>query len=221
MMKPICKLTHQAGLSLLELSISLAIASAVAVLLLRQQSEELRQVRLKTESQWVVGVLADIQQNKGSSANFASLSDYTLGTIRSVPAAYLKVDVTGTTVTNGFGGNVHVAPLSLGGGTSNAYALSYSSVPRDTCAKLVVSLHEFAKSDAPLYGIIGDTGVTSAVPTTIGMNADGTLFVSGSGQKVLKASSNAGLDMSAVGEFCDSANGSSNLLRSLTLIRWP
>ncbi len=206
---------------MVELSISLAIASAVAVLALRQQSELLQQARLKTESQWVVGVLSDIQQNKGSSANFASLSDYTLGTIRSVPAAYLKVDVTGTTVANGFGGNVHVAPLSLGGGTSNAYALNYSSVPRDVCAKLVVSLHELARSDAPLYGMVGHDGVTTAVPTTIGMGSDGKLFASGPGQTVLKASTAAGLDMGVVGEFCDSANGYSNLLRSLTLIRWP
>ena len=209
----------QNGISLLELSISLALSAMVALLLLRQQSDDIRYAHLKTESRWVVGVLADIQQNKGSSPNFASLSDYTLGAIRSVPAAYLTVDVTGTTVVNGFGGNVHVGPLSLGGGSSNAYALNYTSVPRDVCARLVVLINETAKADAPLYGMVGDMGVTPGVPSTIGLNADGSVFASGLNQKVLKSLSSAELNMETVGEFCNS--DSTKPLRSLTLIRWP
>ncbi len=190
----------------------------VAVLLLRQQSEDIRYEHLKTESKWVVAVLADIQQNKGSSANFASLSDYTLGAIRSVPTAYLKVDVAGTTVLNGFGGNVHVGPLSLGA-ASNAYAMNYTSVPRDVCARLVVLLNETAKADAPLYSIVGDVGVTPGVPdTTIGLKADGSVLASGTDQKVLKPSTNAGLDMEEVANFCGNTKAA---LRSLTLIRWP
>lgn len=213
-----CNLGQQGGMSLLELSIAMALVAAVVLLDFRHKSAELKASHLNNESQWVVGVLDDIRQLLAISPNYAALSDAVLGSSRSIPAGYRTLDASGTVVTNAFGGRVHVAPLSLGA-PYNAYALNYSGVTLDACVKLIVSLNAVAlQKQLPLYAMVGDVGLTDRVPDTIGLNGDGSVSAA-MAQTVLLPSPNAGLDMLKVSEFCKASSPGSPPLRSLTLVR--
>jgi prepilin-type N-terminal cleavage/methylation domain-containing protein len=206
----------QAGLSLLELSIALTIASVMVVLQFRQSSENLHLAFWKKESQWVAGVLGDIQQQMGQT-NFETLSDLTLGALRSVPGHYKTLSVGGTDVRNGFGGKVHVKSMQLGSSAPHSsYALTYTHIPDYACARMVVLLTNAAQSAVPLYAMVGESGDITGVPLTIGMDASGDVTASGIGQTVLLAQTNKGLDMAKVGTFCESAKA-----LHLTLVRRP
>lgn len=216
-MRPFKTRSSLHGLSLLELSISLAISSALVILTMRKMSADLHLEHLQNESKWVVGVLGDIQTELGSSRNYSSLSDLTLGRLTSVPKNYIDKTSPGvTTVINGFSGRVRVGPLSLGG-ENNAYALNYTSVSRDACVKLIALIYNNAKNGVSLYAIVGSVGVTTAIPT---IELVGGAVVA-PGHKILQTSDDTGLDMLAVGNFCDSVGTSGDPLRSLTLIRRP
>jgi PilS N terminal len=212
------------GLSLLELAISLAIAASVAILAIKKNLADLRTEQLRREGDWVAGVLKDIQDHLGSSADFTSLNDLTLGALKSVPPAYLDKSVLGTTkVINGIGGSVHVASLNISG-ANDSYVLKYTGVSRSICSNLAVTFYANAKAlNVRLYGMVGSYDSTKTIP---GMAlSNGQISAANSGTVVLQSSPDAGLNMEKVGEFCNSAGvgTAANLAmpRSLTLIRRP
>lgn len=210
-------LKSQNGFSLIELSIYLAITSVGVVLALKKSSEELRERNIQKESAWVVNVLADLNLHKGSSSGYATVSDLTLGAIKSVPKSFMNTKEMGKTVVgNGFGGWIHVGPLSLGG-VNNAYALTYSGIPRESCPKMVMTLYGYAKSSAPLYGIVGNTGNIASVPV---INLSGSTLQA-PGATVLMNPDTGGPDLAFVASFCDSVGNSATSLRSVTLVRRP
>ncbi len=211
------------GLSLLELSISLAIAASVATLAIRKNLADLREEQLRREGEWVAGVLADIQEHLGNSVDFTSLKDFTLGALKSVPPEYLDKSVNGTTkVINGVGGSVHVGPLTLDG-TNSSYALKYTGLSPSVCSNLAVMFHANARGrNVRLYGMVGSYDLAAKIPD-IGL-VNGEIKVN-TPDVVLQKNPDSGLDLSKVGEFCDSAGTkgpvSAAKSRSLTLIRRP
>ena len=226
--------TFQSGLSLVELSVALSIAAVVVLLQMRQQTAELRLARMKAESKWVVNVMRDIPGQMSQAGNYAMLDNFTLGVIRSVPQGFIKKTLSGlnpdgtaitagTEVSNGFGGRVYVGPLSLGG-TSNAYALTYTGIPQEDCATMVVSLNKTADDIVvPIFGIVGDEDQTlTAVPKNIGLDTAGSISLTlpPAGQWVLKPSADGGLTMDKVAFFCNSERAAGRQLRTLTLIRY-
>jgi type II secretory pathway pseudopilin PulG len=75
----------------------------------------------------------------GGTKNYASVTNAVLNdgrvtpdTMRAVP--YVAGD---TSITNSFGGDVTIAPTSLGGGTNNGFRVTYNAVPGAVCSKLV------------------------------------------------------------------------------------
>jgi len=203
-------------MSLLELSVSLAIGAVVVLLALRQQTETLRQTHMDNESKWVVAVMRDIAGQMTS--GYAKLSNLTLGAIRSVPPAYITQNVGSTTVVNGYGGQVTVAPLSLAD-TNNAYALTYTNIPQESCAQMVVLFNQAAKAiSAPIFGIVGKQGGNGPDLSHIGLDAAKNIRTD-DGQ-VLKPSADAGLAMDKVATFCQSGSVADGQPRVLTLIRY-
>jgi prepilin-type N-terminal cleavage/methylation domain-containing protein len=212
----------QAGLSLLELSVALAIGAVVVLLEFRQQIQNARLARLDAESKWVVAVMRDIPAQM-TDGNYAKLSNLTLGAIRSVPPGYLDAKVAGiTTVVNGFGGAVTVAPLSLGGGLNNAYALTYTNISQESCAQMVALFSKAGDAiTAPIFGIVGKTGDSGPDLSHIGLDVTGKNIVLSSADdgQVLKLSTN-NLAMDKVAAFCQSASAAVGQPRVLTLIRY-
>ncbi len=217
------KLSSNRGLSLLELSISLAIAASVAILAIKKNLADLRAEQLRREGDWVTGVMADIQEQLGNSVDFSSLNDLTLGALKSVPPEYLDKTVSGVTmVINGVGGRVHVGPLNLDG-TNSSYALKYTGLTPSICSNLAVMFHLNAKArNVRLYGMVGSYDAAAKMSDIELVNREISVV---SPDLVLQKSPDAGLDLSKVGEFCDSAgvggDASAAKLRSLTLIRRP
>ena len=205
----------QAGLSLLELSVALAIGAVVVLLEFRQQIQTARLARLETESKWVAAVMRDIASQMTS--GYAKLSNLTLGAIRSVPPAYITQNVGSTTVVNGFGGQVTVAPLSLAD-ANNAYALTYTNIPQESCAQMVVLFSKAGDAiTAPIFGIVGKTGGSGPDLSRIGLDAAKNIRTD-DGQ-VLKLSTNS-LAMDKVATFCQSGSVADGQPRVLTLIRY-
>jgi prepilin-type N-terminal cleavage/methylation domain-containing protein len=211
------------GLSLLELSISIAIAASVAILAIRKNLADLRAEQLRREGDWVAGVLSDIQDHLGNSADFTSLNDLRLGALKSVPPEYLDKSINGTTkVVNGIGGSVHVGPLNLDG-TNSSYALKYTGLSPSVCSNLAVMFYANAKArNVRLYGMVGSYDVAAKI-SAVGL-INGEINVT-TPDVVLQKTPDAGLDLSKVGEFCDGAGvagaASAAKPRSLTLIRRP
>ena len=214
-------LASQTGLSLLELSVTLAIGGVLVLLQMRQQTEALRLAQMDNESKWVAAVMSDIPIQIGSS-NYAKLDNFTLGAIRSVPPAFLHPNVLGTTVDNGFGGQVTVAPLSLAG-PNNAYALTYTNIPQQSCAQMVAFFSKAGDAiGKPIFGIVGKTGGDPSLDN-IGVDlAEKNIVLKKTvaEQKVLKPSSTAGLAMDQVASFCKSEIVAGGQPRALTLIRY-
>ena len=210
----------QSGLSLLELSVAMAIGAVVVLLQLRQQTEALHLARMDNESKWVAAVLKDIPGQMTGANNYGQLSNLTLGAIRSVPPGYLDAKVAGiTTVVNGFGGAVTVAPLSLGGGLNNAYALTYTNISQESCAQMVVLFSKAADAiGTSISGVVGKQGGIG--PNLNLIRADAKQNINSDDGEVLKSSSTAGLSMGTVATFCQSASVAVGEPRALTLIRY-
>ncbi|MGY0195327.1 type 4 pilus major pilin [Leptothrix sp. BB-4] len=211
----------QLGLSLLELSIALAIASVGVILALRKESADLQYKHLQYESAWVVGVLKDIESARGQNGDrYSKLTNLIFGTLNSIPPAYLDTSVVGVTVVkNGFSGNVYVAPMSLDG-VENAYALTYTAVPRDVCAKFVMMLHTGANEAAPAFGIVGENGVSTQVPS-VELGVLTGPKPAPTGMKVLKYAGQTDVKLNNLADFCDVSTAGANSLVSLTIIRRP
>jgi len=207
----------QGGMSLLELSVSLAIGAVVVLLALRQQTETLRQTHMDNESKWVAAVMRDIAIQM--SGNYAKLSNLTLGAIRSVPPAYINKEVVGTTtVVNGYGGQVTVAPLSLGGDLNNAYALTYTNISQESCAQMVALFSKAGDAiTTSIFGIVGKQGGSGPDLSHIGLDA--AKNISTDDGQVLKLSTNS-LAMDKVAAFCQSGSVADGQPRVLTLIRY-
>lgn len=210
----------QKGLSLLELSIAMAIAAAIAILQVKKNISDLEMDHLKTESTWVIGALDDIKAQLGQSADYSGLSDLTLGSIRSIPKSYIDSTNPGrTTVINGFNGEIHAGPLGLDG-VNNAFALTYSGVSRDACSKFVILLHAIAKTKAPTFSIVGEMGVSKSVPV-VSLSELSRLTLSPAGRSVLQYSGKEDLDVLQLANFCSYIDATTSPLRSITLIRRP
>jgi len=203
-------------MSLLELSVSLAIGAVVVLLALRQQTETLRQTHMDNESKWVVAVMRDIAGQMTS--GYAKLSNLTLGAIRSVPPAYITQNVGSTTVVNGYGGQVTVAPLSLGGDLNNAYALTYTNISQESCAQMVALFSKAGDAiTTSIFGIVGKQGGSGPDLSHIGLDA--AKNISTDDGQVLKLSTNS-LAMDKVAAFCQSGSVADGQPRVLTLIRY-
>ncbi len=198
----------------------MAIGAVVVLLQLRQQTEALHLAHMDNESKWVAAVLKDIPGQMKGVDNYGQLSNLTLGAIRSVPPGYLDAKVAGvTTVVNGFGGAVTVAPLSLGGRVNNAYALTYTNISQESCAQMVALFNQATDAiDTSISGIVGKQGGSG--PNLNLIRADAKQNISTDDGEVLKSSSTAGLAMGKVASFCQSQRGAGVQPRALTLIRY-
>lgn len=213
-MKRMC-LRLQRGLSLLEVSLALAIGAVFVVWQLQQRSEELKEQHLSNESGWLAGVSSDLLQELGNAGSYTNVSTLTFGQLRSVPSAYLNKSPDSTVVTNGFGGDVELTSVGLSS-AGDAYVLSYSGVPRMSCAKFLLFLEQsHTARGVSLYAIFGAAtsgkslnnlanafaldGRGAVVRTSAAVTdlAGGSVTLS-----PLKASPDKGLDLSKVAPFC-------------------
>lgn len=131
-MKQMTALKHQSGLTLIELTLGIALVLVVigiGILVYngRQQSSH----SYSGES----GLLALVAGVKQINPN-PSYTGLTTGVIISAKAAPSNM-VNGTELVNDWGGAVTVAATNYNGGTGNAFAVTYESVPSSECNTLV------------------------------------------------------------------------------------
>lgn len=171
---------NQAGYSLIEISIALiiVIGAAVAAYALYQQSKASQEAQ--AAQQQVMGTVAAI---KGiySRPNFNGLTPAVLANSGRVPNDMIS----GTTLTNVFGGNVLVAAANVAGGTDNGYTITYPQVGRAQCNSVVSGLREtFRKIEVGSTAVKDSTIATPVVysetaVTTACNNETNTLVFTG------------------------------------------
>lgn len=91
-----------------------------------------------TESRNLDTIRAGVKTLYASKNNFATVTNTVVNAARITPDN-MKTSVASTdgSITNAFGGEVTVLPVSLGSGTNNGFEITYNAVPGPVCAKLL------------------------------------------------------------------------------------
>jgi hypothetical protein len=206
-----CK--RQQGLTLIELSISIGVSALLVILFLEARVKDVQELEIKAEAVWVIEVMKDIREGLSNDANFSRVNDSLLN-VNSVPAAFFSMVGGAVAVSNGQGGQVHVAGRTLTL-PDNALGLTYTHVSKDVCASLIAAFEGVAlQKGMPLFGIIGSPSILSNVPTWNWNASTKSLEVTGS-DVALKSSPGKQLDVAATAKFCRSQISQ----KSITLIR--
>ncbi len=205
---------QQQGFTLLELSISIGIMALLVVVAMQSRVKELREAQIGVEATWVIDTIKDMRDGLSNDADFARLNDSQLN-VNSVPKAYLTVTGAGVKVSNGMGGELHVASRNMAS-ANQALALTYTGVSKEVCVNLVAAFEAMAKTKGtPLYAMVGTpNGAITAVPD-LGWDAVNQTFVPAAGDVLLKKNPAGQLDVVTTAQFCRKAPR----LKSLTLIR--
>ena len=91
-----------------------------------------------TESRNLDTLRAGIKSMYGGNPNFTGLGNTVANQSRLTPDS-MRNPAAANEIINSFGGQVLIAPVSLGGGTNNGFRITYPEVPGAVCSKLVTS----------------------------------------------------------------------------------
>jgi prepilin-type N-terminal cleavage/methylation domain-containing protein len=204
---------RQKGLSLLEVSIAMAISGLFVVAYMESSVKDLQQMQVSAEASWIIDAVKNIQQGFNTEKSFASLKTPYLVSVNSIPRNYITGAGSETTVNNGSGGKLYVDGLTLGG--DSAMAMTYTGLSGDNCSSFITEIESIARQKStPLYALIGSKTNVTSVPS---VNWDsGNRWVVASGTDVaLKKSPDTQLDVSTTAKFCRQSTS----IKSITLIR--
>ena len=147
----------QKGVTLVELSIALAIAAVVTVVGVQFASSALRETRIAGESARFNSV---VMKSRAAFANYAVTDATNITTANAIRGNVFPADmlINGTTIQtaaaadlkNRWNGAVTITPDPTTGG-KNVLNLSYAGIPQEDCV-------EFVSRVSPLAVYIGDTG---------------------------------------------------------------
>jgi prepilin-type N-terminal cleavage/methylation domain-containing protein len=126
---------RQAGLTLIELLIALALIAFLTFLIFGRGNEAQIRADVSSERDFVQSLLPSIRQQK-TGASYAGVTATTLinsGTID-------KSRISGTSLVNTVSSPLTIAAASFNGGTDNAFQLTNPGLPRATCVTVSQSL---------------------------------------------------------------------------------
>jgi len=124
---------------------------------------------------------AGIKGLYGASSEYSTITNTVVNQARVTPQSLRSsnpLDV--VSITNSFGGNVTVTPVSLGGGVNNGFRITYPRVTADVCVKMVTTTGaQFDQVGAGAFGNIKAFGTSTVLPAAaaINCNAAGALGI--------------------------------------------
>jgi type II secretory pathway pseudopilin PulG len=166
--------TRQRGATLVEFIlwsvILIAVVALVFTIFLRSKDN-----RNATTEADMLGVLqASIKELYQGKASYVGLTSAVVTNSAGAPPHMTS----GSTLIHSYGGRITLAPISLGSGVNNGYAIVMENMPHDSCAKMV-----FASGPSFMHVLVGGTvvkqfGVIDMDPATVGnaCAATGPLF---------------------------------------------
>lgn len=129
---------------------------------------------------------AGIKNLYGGQTNYTGLSATVVAQAKVAPLSMINV---GNTLRNSFGGAVTITPVSVNGGTNNAFSITYANIPADVCVKLATASGASFDGVGPTSGtwtwkpiasgsVVNLTTVTPACSAYTGVAANTISFLS-------------------------------------------
>lgn len=145
-----------AGFSLFELMLVLIIVAALIGVVYEVYLRASADSDSNNESQQLTTIVAGVHATFSAQSSYSGLSNSVLLNAEAFPQNM----VSGTTVTNSFGGSVTVAPASITG-SDDSFSITYNSVPQSECVSLTNGVADMFK----IIDVDGTAVKTLSAPT--------------------------------------------------------
>jgi len=167
------------GFSLIELLLVIGIIGLITVAVVSRYSDAQAASKAQKAQDAILRITTAVKRIYQLNPNYVGLTPAVLINHRGVPAEM----VTGTTITNQWGGTVLIAPTNVSGGRNNAFTVTWPSVPENECARIITTVSSAADkvtvgtTDVKALGAAG--GVNPAtVGTACANSANSLIFTS-------------------------------------------
>ncbi len=219
------------GLTLVELSVSIAISALLILMFLDARVKDVRKAEILSEASWVSAVVDEAAKGLSNATDFSGVSAPYLASLNTIPEPFTRHDYSTNPsgewkIYNGSGGRLYVASrdyLNTGFGVASApnanqvLALTYTNIPNDVCSDLIVGFASSAIGRrASLSAIIGSKEILTAPPALKWNLGTGVLLPNNDKEVIIKGSTDVDLDVAQLGKFC----GAGDSLKSVTLLRF-
>lgn len=219
------------GLTLVELSVSIAISALLILMFLDARVKDVRKAEILSEASWVSAVVDEAAKGLANAPNFAGVSASYLASLNTIPEPFTRHDYSANPngewkIYNGSGGRLYVGSktyLDTGVGVqqeskvNQVLALTYTNIPSDVCSDLIVGFASSAMGRrAPLSAIIGSREILTDIPTLKWNLGAGVLLPNSDKEVIIKGSTDVDFDVAQLGKFC----GAGDSLKSVTLLRF-
>ena len=163
---------RQKGITLVEVSIGLAIAAVVAGTAFAGFQANARRTEMQSNAKLLAEMVADTKSLFGPSNHYGELTTAAAIAARIIPDTYA---VSTTAARNSYGGDIAVTALTAGN-NDNAM-VKFGSVPAKQCADLTLSLDRAASGIMVLAaGAATPTDFTTAATELVKANASGEVI---------------------------------------------
>jgi len=167
------------GFSLIELLLVIAIFGVITLAVVSRYADAQAASKAQKAQDAILRITTAVKQIYQLNPNYTGLTPVVVINNRGVPAEM----ITGTTITNQWGGTVLIASTNVSGGRNNAFAVTWPSVPQNECTKIITAV-----ASAVDIVTVGSTAVKAlgaaggANPATVGTacanNANSLVFTS-------------------------------------------
>lgn len=135
-MQHLASRSNQAGFSLVEILLVLGIIAILAIAAFIIFPQVQTSNRANAEQSNLITIAAGVKNLYGATRNYESLTTAVANKARIVPASMNGGDFDATTISSSWSQAVAIAPASASG-ASPMFAITYTAMPAEVCAKLV------------------------------------------------------------------------------------
>lgn len=194
---------RQCGFTLVELSVSMAIAAILVVASLEVMRQELEQAQVKSSSSFLQQTVVSLQNFFASDDGAAVLDNSTLAHSAAVARQYVGAGTgAATQINNTWGGRLFVGPLD--GDTRTSWVLQVSGLPMRLCSDIVQNLEASLNVRHSVAGAaIPGSEITAAALGSVSLGPGRVLTTRLANVRVLKDTPFSPINPAAMSSLCE------------------
>ncbi|BEV16236.1 type II secretion system GspH family protein [Herbaspirillum sp. DW155] len=202
---------HQRGFTLVELSVSMAIAAILVLSSLVVLRQQLDQALVSSSSFFLQQTMVSLQDFFVGDNNSAPINNNVLTNSDAVARAYVSTDTDGNLqITNSWGGRLFLDPLITG--QNSDWVLQVSGLPMRLCADIVQNLESSLNAASLRHTLAGAAAAdTQRVSNAVALNTDNLLGAAQPNVQVLKNSPYTPINPLALRNLCETRQPYFNL----------
>jgi type II secretory pathway pseudopilin PulG len=164
------KSKHQAGITLIEVSVGLIIAAVVAAAAFIAFQNNTRRNEVQSNTQSIAETVAELKQKFGRTNLFNTIT-----TAQAISSAAISPNLvtSSTTAANSYNGTISVGNGGLAAGDNSSAVLVWSNVPKAQCLDLLIGVESGA---AAINVAAAGTADATATPTGTAVKTATTAF---------------------------------------------